>query len=151
MSQGYSCEAFAGHIAVHIDTIHEWATVHPDFSEAKQLAFNRNRIFWEGIGIKHMLAEEKGIKLNSAVWIFNMKNRFKWRDMHDVKQQIDVTTTVKELSDEELAKAAKSFIETTFREVTDENNGRGESRIHGIEHSPRGSSSTDRELEEQED
>ena len=94
MAQGYSVEAFAGHIDVNVDTIYEWVKVHPDFSDAKNLAFGKNRIFWEGIALEHLTAGEKDPKINSAIWIFNMKNRFKWRDLQEIKQEVTGSTEV---------------------------------------------------------
>ena len=79
MAKGLSFESFSGKIGVNQDTLHEWCKWHKDFSEAKILAFERNRYFWENVGIEGLwVTNEK--KLNSAVWIFNMKNRFFWRD-----------------------------------------------------------------------
>ncbi len=51
-----------------------------DFPEEEIEAARRKRLkFWE----------EKGIegKINASVWIFNMKNRFGWRDRQDTKSE----------------------------------------------------------------
>lgn len=51
-----------------------------DFPEDRIEAARRKRLkFWE----------EKGIegKINASVWIFNMKNRFGWRDRQDTKTE----------------------------------------------------------------
>lgn len=34
MGQGYSLTAYAGSIGVHRDTLHEWTSAHPEFSDA---------------------------------------------------------------------------------------------------------------------
>lgn len=79
MSSGLSFETFAAVIKVNQDTIHEWAKVHPEFSEAKKEAWSQNMLFWERVGMTGMAGKIQGF--NAAVYIFNMKNRFKWRDV----------------------------------------------------------------------
>lgn len=99
MEKGLSFEAFAAVIKVNRDTIYEWEKVHPEFAEAKKNASDANLLFWEKLGIDHILnisesfgeGFSKSKSLNASVWIFNMKNRFKWRDSTDVNQ----TTTAK--------------------------------------------------------
>lgn len=92
MSEGLSFESFAGLIEVNVDTLHEWVKTHELFSDAKKIAFNKSLIFWERLGIDHILnisesesqgegySSSRSKSLNAAVWVFNMKNRFKWRD-----------------------------------------------------------------------
>lgn len=103
MGLGYSVEAFAGEIGVNIDSIYEWEKVHPAFSEAKSIAFGKNRVFWESRAIGDPS------KVNASIWIFNMKNRFKWRDMHDITQVVESKgeLNVTGLDLLSLAKAAK--------------------------------------------
>lgn len=79
--QGLSFEAFAGLIGVAVDTINEWANVHTEFSAAKKVASAKCRIFWERMGRSIALGKLKNA--NAAVYIFNMKNRFRWRDRWD--------------------------------------------------------------------
>jgi len=63
---------------VNQDTLYEWDKVHPDFSEAKKIGFERSRLTWEKIGLD-LAKTGTG---NATAFIFNMKNRFKkeWRD-----------------------------------------------------------------------
>ena len=67
-----------------------WEKVHPSFSASKKEGFAKNRIFWEKLGINHITHVdskfESSPKLNSTVYIFNMKNRFprEWRDRVEV-------------------------------------------------------------------
>ena len=88
MSQGYSIDSFSAVIKVNKDSLYEWIKVHPEFSDAKSQAFEANRLFWERQGIEGLYAtteydEETGKpirskSMNATVWVFNMKNRFKW-------------------------------------------------------------------------
>jgi DNA-binding transcriptional regulator YiaG len=103
--QGFSYEAFAGYIGVHKDTLYEWEkAVYPDnypeealrgtkkyqeFSDSKKIAFDLNRHYWENAGKTLMFMGAKDV--SPSVWIFNMKNRFKWRD------NVDVTTDGKKV------------------------------------------------------
>jgi hypothetical protein len=98
MGQGYSFESFAGLVDVARSTIYEWVENQPDFSDAKSTAFEKSRLFWEKAGIDGLFSEteydEKGKptksrSLNSTVWIFNMKNRFKdeWREKQEIKHE----------------------------------------------------------------
>lgn len=110
MGKGFSYDSFAGLIEVHIDTLYEWEKVNPEFSEAKKIAFSKCMIFWEKLGIEHVLNEthdeenlEEGThkktskSLNSVVWIFNMKNRFKWKDKQpDEVDSVNINFTLAE-------------------------------------------------------
>lgn len=118
MKTGLSFESFAAVIAVNQDTLHEWAKVHSAFSEAKKDAYALNLLFWEQHGIdglynKSTFDRESGISetrsLNSTVWIFNMKNRHKWRDKQPDETDVIVNNNnVTTMSDAELdAKLAK--------------------------------------------
>ena len=84
MAQGYSFESFAGIIEVNQDTLHEWKKFHPTFTEAKKIAFAKCQVFWEKMGITGAWSDPKGLNLNTGVWVFNMKNRFKWSDRLEV-------------------------------------------------------------------
>lgn len=88
MGEGYSIEAFAGFIGVSKDTIYEWADQRDEFSDAKKEGEAQSRLFWERMGMAGMVGKVKNF--NSAVWIFNMKNRFGWRDQPAMDLRDDV-------------------------------------------------------------
>ncbi len=109
MEQGYSFDSFAGIVEVNIDTLYEWTKVHEEFSEAKKVAFSKCQVFWEKIGIDNILNKSetesfgknefttKSTSLNASAWIFNMKNRFKWKDKQpDENDQININFTLAE-------------------------------------------------------
>lgn len=105
MSKGFSFEAFAGRIGTCKQTIYTWTEKHPEFLDAKKIAFESSRFFWEDKGLDYLVEKrmttqnDKGFtvetseKLNNTVWIFNMKNRFGWKDRpEEVKDnQIGIT------------------------------------------------------------
>lgn len=105
MESGYSYQSFAGVVRVNKDTLYEWEKTHPEFSEAKNIGVELGRIFWEKLGIEHILSTSKprlGSKsINATVWIFNMKNRFGW------KGNSDNATTVNISLKEKMEKARK--------------------------------------------
>lgn len=95
MSQGLSFESFAGEIDVNRDTVHEWATRHKDFSEAKRRGEAKSRIIWEKILVGGATGKIKNYNATSA--IFALKNKFpkEWRD----RKEIDVHTDDTERDD----------------------------------------------------
>jgi hypothetical protein len=90
MASGLSYLSFAGEIGVCEDTLFEWEKHHVSFSESKKIGFAKNRTWWEKMGNAHITHVdskfESSPKLNSTVFIFNMKNRFprEWRDRVEV-------------------------------------------------------------------
>jgi hypothetical protein len=101
MSRGYSKEAVAGKIGITEDTLYRWIKTKPEFSEAIKEGEVKSRLFWEGLGIDYILGGPQDLKLNATVWIFNMKNRFGWRDVQEIKRA-DLTDELKTMSDKEL-------------------------------------------------
>jgi hypothetical protein len=87
MRMGYSYDTFAAVADVCVDTLYEWEKKHPEFSDAKKRARIKGQLVWEQMGMQGMRTEGA---FNSAVWIFNMKNRFKWHDQ--VKVEADIKT-----------------------------------------------------------
>lgn len=105
MDKGLSFEAFAGYLGVSKDTLFEWVKVHPEFSDSKKIGTEKARLWWESKATDYLLNCEKTTRdsdgnvetvktsLNSTVWIFNMKNRFRdeWKDKSE--QEVNVTQT----------------------------------------------------------
>lgn len=81
MSQGYSQEACAAKLGISVDTFFRWKKENKEFSEAVKDGVNASRLFWENLGVEG--ARGSG-EFNATAWIFNMKNRFGWKDKQDV-------------------------------------------------------------------
>ncbi len=117
MSEGLSYEAFAGVVEVSKQSLYDWEKVNPEFLDAKEKAVEKSRIFWEKLGISHILNESESThgvgssskSLNASVWIFNMKNRFKWRDKQPDEVDVIVNNNLKNKTDEELEAEAKEI------------------------------------------
>jgi hypothetical protein len=119
MAKGLSFETFAAVIGCHRATMYEWVKFFPEFAEAKEVAFEECQLFWEQLGINNIVnisenfgegAGSKSTSLNSQVWIFNMKNRFKWRDRQVDESEVVVNNNVGNVSDADLdAKIAEKM------------------------------------------
>lgn len=115
MSKGYSYESFAGSIGVVKKTLYNWEESFLEWGEAKEIAFEKCRLFWEKLGIDHVIntsdsfgeGQSSSRSLNSTVWIFNMKNRFKWRD----KQPDEVDTVVNNITNLSIEELEKIVLE----------------------------------------
>ena len=117
MSKGYSFESFSAVVDVDRDSLYEYVKVHPEFSDAKKVAFDKNLLFWEKQGIDGLYTETEynekgkpisGKTLNATVWIFNMKNRHQWRDRLDSeKDNINISISLADKMAKARSRAAK--------------------------------------------
>lgn len=82
MRGGMSRKALAGELGASYRSIGNWEKEHPEFAKALEEGKDASLHYWEQQGIKGMNGQIKGFQ--AAVWIFNMKNRFGWRDKQDV-------------------------------------------------------------------
>lgn len=114
MEKGFSYESFAGLIGVSKQTIYDWEKANPQFLDSKKIGVEKSRLFWETQGIEGVYTtetfeqDENGSKstkkaLNSSVWIFNMKNRFKdeWRDKQETDLNVNEIQIIRPLSPRE--------------------------------------------------
>lgn len=85
MAEGFSFESFAAVVKVNRDTLYNWVSIHPDFSDAKKAGFEESRLTWEQIG-RDIAKKGEG---NATAFIFNMKNRFRedWNDKQTIEHQ----------------------------------------------------------------
>lgn len=112
MAEGYSFESFAGLVGVSRRTIYNWEA-HPKFKEAKEIGFEKCRLFWERLGIVNIISDgETKQSLNTGAWIYNMKVRFpEWRADGPLKDEDknDLTPRDQAVLDE-LAKESSEFL-----------------------------------------
>lgn len=108
MAKGLSYEAFAGSIKVAKQTLYDWEKAHPEFLDAKSIAIEQSRLFWEQAGVAGLINPYQGDTLNTSLWIFNMKNRFGWRDRQpDEVERTEIKNEIALTSDQ-----IKEFIKT---------------------------------------
>lgn len=109
MASGFSFEAFAGSVNVSKETAYNWCDKHPEFLYAKKIGFALCQLWWETEGHKGL----RDKTFNSAIWIFNMKNRFNWRDKHEVDAKVD---TVVQTKHQQAIDELKTLIKAEFDE-----------------------------------
>lgn len=86
LAQGLSVECFTATLYEKYgddtpsskDTIYEWVKLYPEFSDAKRRGESLGQKFWENLG--RAGAAGKLQNFNSTAWVFNMKNRYRWRN-----------------------------------------------------------------------
>ena len=83
MREGNSFISFCARHSIPRRTAYNWLEKHPEFKEAKEIGDKEAQSWWEDLG------RTLALKGNSAVYIFNMKNRFGWTD----KRGLDVGVT----------------------------------------------------------
>lgn len=82
MASGLSFDSSAAIFDVSRATIYNWTEAHADFLDAKKKGEQKNLLFWEMMGVNGAFGKLKGF--NAIAFIFNMKNRHKWKDRHDL-------------------------------------------------------------------
>ena len=82
MGQGYTLEAVAGALGVTRQTIWTWKEEKEDFREAYEEGLAKSHLYWERLGMDSL---EEGRQMNSAVYIFTVKNKLGWRDKTEVE------------------------------------------------------------------
>ena len=85
--QGYSREMIAGELDVSWNTLLSWCDAHSDFLEALDTAKMHEMIYFEKIGIQHMVEAPQGNRLNAAIWSRSLAARFpqKYRENNKVE------------------------------------------------------------------
>lgn len=64
------------------DTFYEWMRKHPEFAKYVKSGREKSQAWWQRLGRGGAAGKVKN--MNAAIWFGNMKNRFGWRDNHDV-------------------------------------------------------------------
>ena len=84
MADGYSFESFGGKVDVGRESLYRWEAKHQEFRDAKKRGSTKSQLHWEHMGRLGLGSKT----FNATVWIFNMKNRFGWRDR--TEQEVNV-------------------------------------------------------------
>lgn len=77
------------------DTIPKYCEKYPEFDSAIKKGKLLSQSWWEKKGRKNVDNKE----FNSTLWYMNMKNRFKWRDKHDVDHGVAQGSLIEKLID----------------------------------------------------
>jgi len=103
--EGGSIEAFAGTIMVSIDALYDWFDKHEDFRHAKKIGYSLSLAWWENMGRQNIMniqttsgygsyKETTSKSINSSIWIYTVKCRFRkqYTEVQKIKQIVDETS-----------------------------------------------------------
>lgn len=107
--EGCSDVEIRAEFGISSDLWWRWIDEDEEFSATAKKAKDACHAKWEQMGRKMAFGEVEG---NPTTWIFNMKNRFNWRDKQDVEHsgQVDLSSKTNE---ELKARAAKLLAKVT--------------------------------------
>jgi len=103
MRKGLSFRAFAAVVQVSRETLYLWKKRHKAFADAKDIGDEQALLFWENMGIAgtvgmpEMVVDGKKVKLktfSAAMWIYNMKCRFRENWLQDSSDDNNATIKV---------------------------------------------------------
>jgi len=93
LKRGYSKEVIAAHLGINRKTFGRWEKEHPALQEAVAEGLLYSQLWWETLGIKAASGKVKGF--NASAWVFNMKNRFGWKDKQEISGDEDRPISVR--------------------------------------------------------
>lgn len=84
--EGQSITEVAAMLGISRDTVLEWCKDpnKKEFSVAIKAGIELSEAWWQRQGRTNLVNEYQGPSFNSTLWYMNMKNRFGWKDKHDV-------------------------------------------------------------------
>lgn len=85
---GNPFETFGAEVGVSVATLYNWCDAHPDFLEAKKIAYCFALKWWFEQGKNNLIMPE-GEKFSATIWIFTMKAMFQLRDGSESKAQLE--------------------------------------------------------------
>lgn len=86
MKEGASKTEVCAELGITFETLSQWTSQESewfkqDFSDAVKQGERLSQAWWERLGRQ---GASEAAKINPPVWIFNMKNRFGWKDRQEV-------------------------------------------------------------------
>lgn len=110
--EGCSDVEIRAELGISDDLWYRWIEEDEEFSRTAKKAKAACHAKWEQFGRKMSFGQVEG---NPTTWIFNMKNRFGWRDKQDIDMNARVAVT--DLSDEDLDRRLKELESGTSGEA----------------------------------
>jgi len=90
MKEGASQEEVCGHLDISRETFYRWKEENNEFSDTIKRGVRLSKAWWEKEGRTSLRDRE----FNYTGWYMNMKNRFKWADKQEVKNEGNITVLV---------------------------------------------------------
>ena len=87
MAEGCCIAEVCAELGICKDTFHEWVKENKDFSDSYRIGRDKSEAWWAKLGRGGAMGQ---VPINSPTWVFNMKNRFNWRDKQDVEHAGEV-------------------------------------------------------------
>lgn len=87
MKEGASQQEVLAALDISNDTFYRWKSENQEFSETIKRGIQLSQAWWERKG--RISLDDR--QFNSTLWYMNMKNRFKWADKQEVKNEGNVT------------------------------------------------------------
>ena len=87
MKEGASQYEVLATLGISEDTFYRWKKENEEFSESIKRGSQLSQAWWEKKG--RISLDDR--QFNSTLWYMNMKNRFKWADKQEVKNEGNVT------------------------------------------------------------
>lgn len=97
MVSGLSFDSFAGVIMTSKESLYNWCDKYDDFVYAKKIGTSASLLKWERMGIEGLYGNKENT-FNSTVWIFNMRNRFGWRNETSEEMREKAEATAKAMA-----------------------------------------------------
>jgi hypothetical protein len=80
-------------LGICFDSYQKACRISDKFNEASKIGKISSEVWWTRLGQAGAIGKQD---VSPAIWIFNMKNRFKWKDK--IEQEINATTTNENLN-----------------------------------------------------
>ena len=87
MTEGASQFEVLAALGICEDTFYRWKKENKEFSESIKRGVQLSQAWWERKG--RISLDDR--QFNSSLWYMNMKNRFKWADKQEVKNDGNIT------------------------------------------------------------
>jgi len=90
MKEGASQEEVCGHLDISRETFYRWKEENKEFSDTVKRGIQLSQGWWEREGRISLRDRD----FSYTGWYMNMKNRFKWADKQEIKNEGNVTIVV---------------------------------------------------------
>lgn len=87
--EGESIAEVCMELGVSKDAFNKWREKYPEFNAAVKDGLARSEAWWIKLG---RLGGSGLVKIQPATWVFNMKNRFDWRDKTETEHKGEVSS-----------------------------------------------------------